>query len=413
VDLATSAQRPDELGRVLGEAGLEAEEHEVLTLLAAAEESHRQLARGYVAGRFAAKGWDWAEVALERGAPDWGPEAYAGFLIALPRASRIWDWAERLGEETERAYWRQFGAWGLAEPADVTRAVRKLLAHGRPYGAVDLLGIYVDQRPDPELVADALERAAGTPLDRDVHPTMLTYHVAQLLNYVEATDAVDLPRLARLEWAYLPLLRYGDRPAKLLHRELTRDPEFFVEVVSWVYKAENEDPREASEEQRVRAQLGDELLDSWHEVPGRRPDDSVDVEILSRWVRRARELLADRGRTVIGDRQIGRMLRYGPPEADGAWPDAAIRHVIEDVASAELETGLEAEIFNSRGVTTRGPLEGGRQEHEHAERYAGYAVAIGGRWPRTAALLGRIAGVFEADARLEDAEAELREDLGR
>lgn len=102
------------------------------------------------------------------------------------------------------------------------------------------------------------------------------------------------------------------------------------------------------------------------------------------------------------------MLRYGPSEDGGAWPDAAIRHVIEDVASADLETGLEIEVFNSRGVTTRGPVEGGRQEHELAERYAGYAAAIGGRWPRTTALLRRIAGVFEADARQEDAKAELR-----
>jgi hypothetical protein len=57
-------------------------------------------------------------------------------------------------------------------------------------------------------------------------------------------------------------------PWGLLHHELARNPEFFTEVVSWVFSAEDEESVEVSEEVRKRAQFGYDLLDSWRTVPG-------------------------------------------------------------------------------------------------------------------------------------------------
>jgi hypothetical protein len=99
--------------------------------------------------------------------------------------------------------------------------------------------------------------------------------------------------------------------------------------------------------------------------------------------------------------------------ADGAWPHPAVRDVIEEVGSADLERGIEVGVYNGRGVVTKHPLEGGMQEHQLAERYAGFAPAVADRWPRTAAMLRRLAEGYRVDARREDQEAELREDLGR
>ena len=41
----------------------------------------------------------------------------------------------------------------------------------------------------------------------------------------------------------------------------------------------------------------------------------------------------------------------------------------------------------------------------------GYAGTLSDRWPRTSALLRRVAQGYESEARREDLEAELREDL--
>ena len=47
-----------------------------------------------------------------------------------------------------------------------------------------------------------------------------------------------------------------------------------------------------------------------------------------------------------------------------------------------------------------------------AEQFASYARTVRGRWPRTAAMLDRMANSYRAEARREDQQDELREDLG-
>jgi hypothetical protein len=414
MDLAMAAEQPGEVGRTLGRMRLlQTHEVDLLEELASPEHARQQLARGYVVGRFYPEDWEWAEAILEHWAPPWTPAQRASFLTSLPSSSRTWSWVERFDEETEQAYWSQFRPF-LNAPHDAARAAAKLLEHGRPHAAVDLLGLYADQaKPEPEVVAEALERATQAQPGDDVHPSDWAHQTVELLDYLEASGSLDNARLARLEWTYLPLLGHRGRPAKVLHRELARNPAFFVEVLSWVFKAEDEEPRKATAEDHALARLGYQLLDSWHEVPGRRDDGSIDAKVLSSWVGQARELLAARGRAAIGDERIGRVLRHGPPDTDGVWPARAIREVIESTASRGLELGLEIEAYNSRGVTWRGLTEGGRQEHELAERYRSYAQAVSDRWPRTAVLLRRIAKGFEAEARREDQEAELREDQWR
>jgi hypothetical protein len=108
---------------------------------------------------------------------------------------------------------------------------------------------------------------------------------------------------------------------------------------------------------------------------------------------------------------IGEVLSGSPPGPDGAWPHPAVRDLIEKLSNADVERGIEIGRYSSRGAVTRGPYEGGRQEREIAERYERYAQTVGDRWPRTAAMLRRIATTYLADAAEEDREAELNQDL--
>ncbi len=56
-----------------------------------------------------------------------------------------------------------------------------------------------------------------------------------------------------------------------------------------VYEAEDEEVRDLSDEDLARAQYGRKLLDSWHGIPGRGKDGSLDGAALKDWVSRARE----------------------------------------------------------------------------------------------------------------------------
>lgn len=278
---------------------------------------------------------------------------------------------------------------------------------------MELLGGSTD-RVDPPLtptfIAEVLEAGATTPIAENVSGTMLQYYVARLLDHVEATQELDNATLARLEWLYLPLLRHGDRPPRLLHQELAKDPEFFAEVITWIFRGEAED-REPTDELQARARAGFDLLESWKGLPGLSKDGTVDARVLQEWVHNARTILHDQSRGDIGDQQVGSVLRYSPKGDDGVWPHEAVRELIEELEAEHVERGIEVQVYNSRGVTSRGVYDGGDQERELADQYSEWAEATQARWPRTSAMLRRIAESYERDARHHDDDAERHEDL--
>lgn len=73
-----------------------------------------------------------------------------------------------------------------------------------------------------------------------------------------------------------------------------------------------------------------------------------------------------------------------------------------------MEQGFLHQIFNKRGITSRGYKDGGTQEKNLAQRYRGYAKRVGTKFVKTATLLELAAKNYELDAKRHDAEAELR-----
>ena len=413
-----SAVGPRWLGNALGGVGLSKDDNEIiLTALESDEEAWRQLASGFVARQssLAAENWvEWAR-GMVSGRPEWSPDHKAEFLAVLPATPGVWDIAEDEGTEVDRAYWLRANHYGLPERGEAcVRAARKLIEYGRPHTAVDLLDLYADEIPEgppDDLVADALEASARTeplgPLDQ-----MFTYHVGRHLDRL-AEHSFDEARLASLEWMYLSVFRYEKRRSPILHSALSNNPEDFVAMVSLVYRAEGEEPRDLSDSEQAKAITAHNLLDSWLDVPGKREDNTIDRDELFAWATEARRLLSDAGRLSSGDHRIGRVLRYGPPPEGDEWPCEPIRELIEAFASDDLEEGLRIEVYNSRGTTSRGVTEGGAQERELVEQYRQYARSAGRAWPRTAALLERIARSYEDDARRNDLDADLTQDLWR
>ena len=184
---------------------------------------------GFVRGR----GDDWIKALLE-GEKPWPPAQAAVLLICLPAEPSVWARVERLGAETESAYWRSLNVYAI-RGADSGRGVRKLLDHGRPYSAVEAMACHLQGGVrNPTLAAEALEQVLKTPPADDPPVNGFEYGIAQHLDLVAESDET---RAARLEWAFLEVLR-GDRDPKALHRLLAENPGFFAEVVEFVNVAE-------------------------------------------------------------------------------------------------------------------------------------------------------------------------------
>lgn len=373
-----------------------------------------QLGNGFVAGRFRTAGWDWARDVLHQHGTGWPPVRRAAFIGALPHSGHAWDLASQWGAETEALFWRHKHPFGLEDHSAYVRAAEKYLEHGRALSAVDVLAVYRKDAPGvlpADLVFIALEAAIQALDEGQQMNQMFGYHVAQLTRELEKAAGPDEARLARLEWAYLPLLNRHDRTPTILHRELKRNPSFFSQVLALIYRAEGEERRELTAEEHARWRVANELLDSWKSVPGSEDGPALDAAALGEWVAEARRLTAACGRGPIGEHEIGKMLTHAPGGPDGEWPHPAVCDVIETVASEEMERGFEIAVYNSRGVVTKDPSAGGDQERALADHYKKRATAIAAKSPRAAAMLRRIADTYSRDAAREDTDADLRQDL--
>jgi hypothetical protein len=418
IDFVDSVERPGECGLTIGRSELlTAEEDDLLRdHLGSPTSAHAQFARGLVLGRVDREGREWGERKLAAAAKEWSAEKCADLLRCLPYDPRTWNLTEGLGPETERFYWQQVHSFSISDAAQVERVVEKFIENGRPFTAVDLLGFRAmdkGHRLSPALVLKALEHAFSDSARVEEPPVSLRYHVPILIDVLDSAEGIEPDRIARLEWTCLQFLGRHERAPKVLHRELARNPEFFAQIIAWVFRAEGTEAGDVSEEQRERATRGYDLLQSWRTVPGADDDGSIDRERLKTWVQLARQLTGAAGRGAVADEMIGQLLSSSPSGPDGTWPHPAVREVIEEVASENLESSFATGVFNNRGMVTKRPSEGGGQERSLADKYNGFADAIGVGSPRTASMLRRIGTHYSAEARQADREAELREDLDR
>lgn len=334
----------------------------------------------------------------------------AVLLQGLPENEAAWDFVASLGQEVEDAYWRRKSPWFLpdSDPALIERAVQKLLEVGRPLAA--LLAQERSLPISPALTLNALDgaipeiNASGESIG-----TSFVYAIEQIFKRLRARADVDRADIARREFAYLSLLTSAGKPKQrlVLFETMAENPELFVSLICTVFSPASGERREPSGALRQQAQAAFRALEAFREVPGRTGND-VDATVLRVWVKEALRLTAEADRTKIGAQYVGKVVAHAPNDpADQAWPHRAVREVIEEIASDELERGIQIERFNMRGVYSKDPYDGGGAERALAVQARQWADASTA-WPRTAGMLVRIAEDWEHHAEREDIEAQQR-----
>jgi len=383
--------------------------------LGSTEAARRDAFAGLLFGRVAVKGKTWLEsLRLSEIWRIWTSQQRADYYMLQPFVECTWDALEKEEVEIQHLYWLNVGINGRGDmvPKDCERVILKLADNGRLGSAVDFMALYRKKmQKNAKLVADVLDRAIREKSTENIDWSSMAYEVGELLNLLEASNDIEEAQIGQFELYFLPLLRNHGRTPRILHKALTKDPEFFAEILEWPYMVKGEEPGSPSKERSIRIRLRKDLLKSWMQPPGVNDDGSVDREILASWVSRARELAHANGRGDIADHHIGQMLAHFPTSTDGVWPHEALRDLIEDLGSDKIEKGIIIGISGSRGDTCRSFFEGGAQEKAIAERYINYASDLSDKWPRTARLMKKIADNYEFEARWEDRKAELDEDL--
>lgn len=405
VDLA---ENPYGVGGILAEWPSDGHDALMIDWLASSDESRAQASRGYLSRRLAADdGAAWAETTLRELNEDEDRGLALALLLEVDVAIGLLDRTNPLLAER---YWQRVNPWRVA-PDHARSAFERLLAVHRPLSALSLLELTSMREAAGAAVgfevADAssalnmvLQGKNSEPIGGDSGRV-----IASALDFLAARGA-DIDTLAPFEFYFFAFIEHSSHHAAALFAVLRNQPSEFVNLVKMATKGEGE---ERSADTGL-ATLAWRVLQEWTELPGTDGTTwDAQPDQLRQWVSSARELLAVAGRAKIGDELIGGVLATGAKSADEGWPSLAVRDLLEDLSSRDVERGFHSSARNARGGWTKSAYEGGDQERQLAERFRARAEECR-EWPRTSRVLRAIADAYDREAHNEDASAKWDED---
>lgn len=348
------------------------------------------------------------------------------FLLGLPFNQKTFEILSISEEEIINDYWKKVKSYYLnnTDLGMINWVVEQLLTNGRPLNALDATCVFYGSNQavplDCSLLANTLKEIAFTNL-RNIDQSIRKYerlsdiqtrdhNIIQAIEYIQEQGQLSREEIAHIEWIYLPLLKYNSvksiKPV-YLEREILSNPDFFVYILSLVFKPQDEKDLTATSKKNM-AKNAWLLLSMISEIPGQK-EDSVNAEKLREWVYKSREELEKLGILEIRDDQIGTILSNSPLGTDGIWPHEAVRDLIEELRNPTVEHALEIGKLNLRGGTTRLPFDGGKQERDLVKKYHDYAEKLALQWPRTSEIIRSLERSYEHDADREDWDVELLE----
>jgi hypothetical protein len=334
------------------------------------------------------------------------PEIVAALLENWPNDRATWRAVSSLGNEVAAAYWRQLSPRYLkGSRSELLRSTLMRLRYGRPISALQSCLDRLGEIPT-RLILRILDSVIPELNSRDQSAdTMITYYVAKALEALDQREDVQDTEIARREYQLFPLIEHEDRKLRI-YKVMAGDPKIFQELLRNVFRADDEEGGDVTDLEKANAQVSYRLLSGFDRLPGY-DRQQVSGETLSEWIDDFRRIGIETKRAEITDSYVGKILAHAPPDENGVWPHEAVRTEIERLASTKIESALQIERYNMRGVHSRGVYDGGAQERELAKT-AFDAAEVCERWPRTAELLRSIARNWEAEAKAADLEAAQR-----
>lgn len=364
------------------------------------------------------------------------PAQLAQLLQAWGDTHALFDYVASIGPEIKDEYWKRRDVFVRTRDTQLLdTGITNLSKYGRNIELIEFVGGRLkDTGTDLliQILTSALREALASP---GAIARLNSYWLGEIFKALRERPDVDRTVLMGLEYNWLPALHsYGDEQELALHTHLGESPEFFVEVLSDLYKADGEvrgapdddgveaggstehsgietadDDSAADLQKRAKADIAYKVLDSWRRLPWLGEDDSIDYIAMHNWAQSALALAGEKRRRDVAAMEIGKLLAYAPADKlDDVWPAREVRELIETLEDDELEAGLVIELFNKRGVHARPFDGGGASERALAQAAASAADKLQVEWPRTATMMRESARQWAEHAEDEDRRASER-----
>ncbi len=322
------------------------------------------------------------------------PRVMSSFLLASPFDRHTWEFVDALSLEARAAYWLQVDPGDvLDEGNDTLFVVDKLVDVGRHRTAFNVLRFHPERAGSTRLVAILNEVSAGAEPEGG---QLDGFRIGEALTTL--SEDKDFPRrdVAVLEYRYFDALRHGRNQAQVLFSEMSRDPEFFMDVINLATPDERDGKSDASRSHAWR------VLHEGRGTPGLGADGVIDSRQFFDWIDVVRRIARERDRTNVVDSALGTWISKCPSEPGGAWPCVPVRELLDDPGSERIRNGFVVGVLNNRGMHSREMGTGGSPERSLASQFRASAADMWATFPRAAETLEDIAKSYDRDAKSED-----------
>lgn len=351
-------------------------------------------------------------------------ETLAKMFLKLRVEEAIWEFIESTQDQVLiDTYWKSVDSnmfFITAESWDFV--IKKLIQYKRYASAIYAITHNVEHIATG-LIVEVLQNYLKNEPEPNVH--LDSYHVNHLFEELEKCGEVDNSIMIPLEWIYMPILgsSYGYTKTPRLSRAMADDPDFFMEVLSLLYKPDADEGKEEVEVieedeseallKRSMAEQAFSLLYHWKTVPGVNDDGTINEEKLTAWVSAVRAKAEEKKLLGIADDQIGKVFaEYPEPNSqmedgvDTSWPPEPFCKIIEGIGTKQILDGFSVACYNKRGSSTRGPFDGGLREWHLVKYFTKLAADKAAKYPKLAAVFESRARGYAEEAKQEDDRAE-------
>jgi len=358
------------------------------------------------------EGFDWIESLFkELQQRKFSNNALSNVLIPLNQSQQLWVFISTLDVEIQNKYWQNIypNFYNISDD-EKAFGIKMLLKHKRYFSAIDVASHFTNAIPS-NLLSEILKKAATEKASESSR--FKGYEIERIFEELDKRTEIEKSTLIELEWLYLPILdSYGTkRNPKILEEELANNPEFFIDVLKWIYipkdktKLENERKGISDQDIKNRAKQAYHLLHSWTKIPGMKEDYSIDETVLRDWIKKVRELAKEVSRLDVADMEIGKMLAHYP-ENIPEWPQEKLFQIIEEINTDSLKRNYSSALFNKSSFSSRGAFDGGDIEREKAAYFEKLSSDFKNKYPNVAEIFKRLSDGYLMDAKRMDEEAE-------
>ena len=311
--------------------------------------TEKQLVKGYINGCFSNEQEIWIN---NLDFTTWKKNQICSLLLNIAYHEKIWYLAETLLGDSINIFWEKIYESPHAMYGDLIIAIDNLMKYNRPLFAAEI--IYVHYYRKKGFLKDKALSALilGISSDENINSTDKHY-IAELITLLQNEKEVDQDKLFQIEWAYLDLLdiHYG-KEAITLHKYLSTEPSFLLNILKLLYKSDKEDETKSiiKEKSQVAINNAWQLLHEWKNVPGVNDNNIFSESFFMEWFNKVKEICAEEGYLYVAMYQIGKILYYTPKDENGFWINKKIAQLLDEKESGDLRSGYCNEVYNSRGA---------------------------------------------------------------